>query len=181
MKPEEIEHPEIREVIYSDEKLLAVVHYVLHKTQYKTNVTENMLHKILYFIDFDFYEIYERSLMGESYLKTDDGPNSQHLETCLNSLQSDAKLELANSMFADSGPIRYLSFAEPDMKCLKKYEISHINSVLKDLVGFTGVYLAEYVQGDMPIIVAEEGEVLDYEFVFYREMPYAKNPPEDEL
>ena len=41
-----------------------VVLYVLDKVGDLPETGETVLHKLLYFIDFDFYEKYEESLMG---------------------------------------------------------------------------------------------------------------------
>ncbi len=43
--------------------------YVLNKVGCKYNVGETVLYKLLYFIDFDFYEKYEEQLIGATYVK----------------------------------------------------------------------------------------------------------------
>ncbi|NTW30226.1 MAG: helix-turn-helix domain-containing protein, partial [Candidatus Moranbacteria bacterium] len=49
------------------EKFKQVLLYVLEKTAGKPNVGMTVLYKLLYFIDFDYYEKYERQLMGLTY------------------------------------------------------------------------------------------------------------------
>jgi len=39
----------------------------LEKCGAKPNVGETMLYKLLYFVDFNYYELFESSLTGEAY------------------------------------------------------------------------------------------------------------------
>ena len=48
--------------------------YVLSKVGSKPNVGESVLYKLLYFIDFNYYEKYEEQLIGATYIKNHYGP-----------------------------------------------------------------------------------------------------------
>lgn len=54
-------HPRVNK-----KKLRAVILYLAQRVP---DLTEEKLHTLLYFIDFDFYEKYERSLTGLTYVK----------------------------------------------------------------------------------------------------------------
>jgi transcriptional regulator with XRE-family HTH domain len=56
------------------EKLREVLLYVLEKVGAKPNVGETVLYKLLYFIDFDYYEKYGQSITGLSYVRNHFGP-----------------------------------------------------------------------------------------------------------
>ena len=58
-----------------------VLLYLLNKVGGKPNVGETVLHKLLYFIDFDYYEKYEENLMGATYIKNHHGPTSVELQS----------------------------------------------------------------------------------------------------
>ena len=58
-----------------------VLLYVLIKVGGKPNVGETVLHKLLYFIDFDYYEKFEENLMGATYIKNHHGPTSVELQS----------------------------------------------------------------------------------------------------
>jgi len=51
------------------EKFLQVLLYILNKVGGKPNVGMTVLYKLLYFIDFDYYEKYKEQLMGLTYIK----------------------------------------------------------------------------------------------------------------
>ena len=57
------------------EKFQQVLLYILNKVGGKPNVGETVLHKLLYFIDFDYFEKYEENLMGTQYIKNHHGPH----------------------------------------------------------------------------------------------------------
>ena len=50
-------------------KFKEVLLYVLSKVGGKPNVGEAVIYKLLYFIDFDFYEKFEEQLIGATYIK----------------------------------------------------------------------------------------------------------------
>jgi len=65
------------------DKFKQVLLYVLDKVGGKPNVGETVLHKLLYFIDFDYYERFEETLMGATYIKNHHGPTCVELESIL--------------------------------------------------------------------------------------------------
>ena len=56
------------------EKFKEVLLYVLGKVGSLPNVGETVIYKLLYFIDFDYFEMYEEQLVGASYMKNHHGP-----------------------------------------------------------------------------------------------------------
>ena len=56
------------------EKFKEVLLYILNKVGSKPNIGETVIYKLLYFIDFDFYEKYEEQLIGATYIKNRYGP-----------------------------------------------------------------------------------------------------------
>ena len=64
------ESPDIRISIPENniEKFKQVFLYILSKVGAKPNVGQTVLYKLLYFIDFDYYELYEKQLIGLSYI-----------------------------------------------------------------------------------------------------------------
>ena len=57
--------------------------YIFQKAADKPNVGETVLHKLLYFIDFDHYEIHEEPLMGCRYVRNHYGPTVVGLDQWL--------------------------------------------------------------------------------------------------
>jgi hypothetical protein len=54
------------------EKFKQVILYILTKVGSKPNFDQTVLFHLLYFIDFDYYELYEEQLMGWKYIKSNE-------------------------------------------------------------------------------------------------------------
>ncbi|UCG42957.1 MAG: helix-turn-helix domain-containing protein, partial [candidate division WOR-3 bacterium] len=55
-------------------KFKEVLLYVLSRVGGKPHVGETVIYKLLYFIDFDYYEKYEEQLIGATYVRNKYGP-----------------------------------------------------------------------------------------------------------
>ena len=67
-------------------KLKDILLYVLEKCAGKPNVGETLLNKLLYFSDFNYYEIYEEHLSGAEYRKLPFGPVPQRINSIINQI-----------------------------------------------------------------------------------------------
>src|SRR3972149_4933590 len=56
------------------DKFREVLLYILGKIGSRPNIGETVIYKLLYFIDFDYYEKYEEQLIGATYIKNNYGP-----------------------------------------------------------------------------------------------------------
>ncbi len=74
-------------------KFRAVLIYILKTVGGKTNVGMTVLYKLLYFIDFDYYEKYEEQLMGLVYLKNQLGPTPLLFEGFIEEMLKNVELK----------------------------------------------------------------------------------------
>src|SRR3990167_8021256 len=56
------------------QKFKQVLLYILAKIGGKPNIGQTVLYKLLYFIDFDYYEKFDEQLIGAKYIKNTHGP-----------------------------------------------------------------------------------------------------------
>jgi len=66
-----------------------------------------------------------------------------------------------------------LPLREPYLNKLKANEIKVIDEVLEKLSDMNAKEISEYSHNDVPWLVCEDGEIIDYESVFYRTPPYS--------
>ena len=59
-------------------KFKNILLYILERYAGKPNVRETILSKLLYFSDFNYYELYNEHLTGSKYLKLPYGPVTQN-------------------------------------------------------------------------------------------------------
>jgi len=152
------------------DKFRQILIHILRKCGGKPNVGMTVLYKLLYFIDFDYYEKYEEQLMGLVYIKNTHGPTPYYFADLIGELKSQGIIEEVKSKFYKYPQTKYLinPKVEPDLSILNGREIEHIEVEIERLSDLTATRLSELSHKDVPWISAEEGKPLDYEAVFYR-------------
>lgn len=163
------------------DKFKQVLLYVLVKIGGKPNIGETVLHKLLYFIDFDYYEKFEESLMGATYIKNHHGPTSIELGAIIDDMQKNGEVEAVNSRYFKYDQKKYLPLKRPNLNKLSAREIEHIDEVLARLSDKNAKEIEKYSHEDIPWKTAEDGQPLSYESVFYRDERYSVRNYEDEL
>lgn len=149
-------------------KFKEVLLYVLEKVGSKSNVGMTVLYKLLYFIDFDYYEKFEEQLVGATYIKNHFGPTPVEFKKIVELMELKGELETVKSKYFLHEQTKYLPRREPDISVLNAKEIKHIDEVLSRLSDKSATELSEYSHKDVPWITAEDGRPLSYESVFYR-------------
>lgn len=152
------------------DKFRQVLLYILKKVGGKPNVGMTVLYKLLYFIDFDYYEKYEDQLMGLAYLKNHHGPTPLLFERLIGDMVKNGEVEIIKSKFYRFPQTKYLMNpeVEPDLSVLNGREQEHIDWELRRLSDLTATQLSDLSHKDVPWISAVDGKPLDYESVFYR-------------
>ncbi len=149
-------------------KFKEVLLYVLEKVGSKSNVGMTVLYKLLYFIDFDYYEKFEEQLVGATYIKNNFGPTPVEFKKIVELMESKGELETVKSKYFLHEQTKYLPRREADISVLNAREIKHIDEVLSRLSDKSATELSDYSHKDVPWITAEDGRPLSYESVFYR-------------
>jgi transcriptional regulator with XRE-family HTH domain len=154
------------------EKFKEVLLYILNKIGSKANVGETVIYKLLYFIDFDYYEKYEEQLIGASYIKNKYGPTPVEFAKLVKKMVKEGEIEKVDSDYYSYPQTKYLPRRKPDLKKLSAPEIGVIDEVLNRLSDMNAAQISEYSHGDIPWLTTEDEEPIDYELVFYRNPPY---------
>lgn len=154
------------------EKFKEVLLYILNKIGSKENVGETVIYKLLYFIDFDYYEKYEVQLIGATYQKNKYGPTPMEFKKIVENMM-DKEITKFKGKFFQYPQTKYLPLRKPDLTKLKANEIKLIDDVLNKLSDMSGKEISEYSHNDVPWLTTEDGEVIEYESVFYRTPPYS--------
>lgn len=162
-------------------KFKQVLLYVLNKVGGKPNVGETVLHKLLYFIDFDYYEKFEENLMGATYIKNHHGPTSVELGAIIKEMQEQGEIEAVKSQYFKYLQRKYLPRKRPNLDILSAREVEHIDDVLARLSDKNATEIENYSHEDIPWKSAQDGKPLSYESVFYRDERYSVRNYGDEL
>lgn len=164
------------------EKLRQVLLYVLSKVGAKPNVGETVLYKLLYFIDFDYYEKNGKSITGLTYIHNKFGPSPVNdFRAVVDDMRAHDELEVIETKFFKNTQKKYLPHAQAKLGVLSAEEVKHIDITLARLGDKTATELSTLSHYDTPWVVARQGKPLDYRDTFYRTNLTAVTEPEDEL
>ena len=155
------------------EKFREVLLYLLARVGAKPNIGETVLYKLLYFIDFDYYEKYEEQLIGATYQRNHFGPTPMEFGALVESMEQNRELVRVQQPYFDFTQKKYLPLRDPDLSKLNARELELINDVIGRLADMSARQISEYSHKDVPWATTPEGEVIPYEAVFYRSPEYS--------
>jgi len=150
-------------------KLQSVLLYVLSKVGAKPNVGETVLYKLLYFIDFDYYEKNGRSITGLCYVKNHYGPTPAHeFALLVRTMREQGELDVVETPYFFHVQKKYLPVKHANLNNLSADEVKHIDAELERLADKSASELSDLSHKDMPWIAAELGKHIDYQLAMYR-------------
>ena len=132
---------------FMEEKFKMVLHYIIYKCGFKNTVGRTVLHKLLYFSDFNHYELYNESITNESYRKMERGPVPIHFEEAISQLVDEGKVRLGKRKLPCGKTMnRYFAVEAPEIE-LNQDELDVIDQVIKYLSHMNGKQIGEVTTG----------------------------------
>jgi transcriptional regulator with XRE-family HTH domain len=162
-------------------KFKNVLLYILERCAGKPNVGEAVLYKLLYFSDFNYYELYEEHLTGAKYRKLPYGPVPQKLDTIINQMLEHGQIQRIKTVYFNKMQTRYIPLTKPDLTELRASEKEVIDKVIEQFSDWSAAAISNYSHKDMPWLASKEGEVINYELAFYRDAPFSVRNYGDEI
>jgi transcriptional regulator with XRE-family HTH domain len=166
---------------FDPKKLKNVILYILERCAGKPNVGETVLYKLLYFIDFDSFEINNQPISGLDYVHLQYGPvpvANQYLSV-IEKMKTDQELRIITQEYYGLKIKRYINLISYDIDSLCPKEIKVIDDVIGSLSNMSASQIEEYSHGDAPWQLTGDKEVISYNLVFERQTPYAKRNLDD--
>ena len=155
------------------EKFKNVLLYILENCAGKPNVGETLLYKLLYFSDFNYYELYEEHLSGATYRKLPFGPVPKNLDTIIKTMIDEGELQRIKTEYHSYPQTRYLPLRKADLTKLKASEKEVIDKVIDQFSDWSAKAISDYSHKDIPWMASKDGKEINYELVFYREAPFS--------
>lgn len=165
------------------EKLRQVLLYVLEKVGAKPNVGETVLYKLLYFIDFDYYEKYGQSITGLTYVRNHFGPTPKAamFNGVVDAMKNADELDVAETKYFNHNQRKYLPNTRAALDKLSGRELIHIDAELSRLGDKSAGELSELSHQDTPWLAAKDNQPIDYQLARYRTSETSVKEPEDEV
>ena len=162
------------------DKFKNVLLYILEKCAGKPNVGVTFLYKLLYFSDFDYYELYEEHLTGAKYKKMPYGPVPQKFDTITEQMRGEEMLKQVEAQYHDHPQTYYFPLKKANLEKLKASEIEIIDRVIKSMSDWSDTEIKNYSLKDLPCEVTDEDNYISYELVFYRESSHTVRDYEED-
>lgn len=155
--------------VLNPEKLREVLLYVTEKVGAKPNIGEAALYRLLYFIDFYYYEKTGQSITGLTYIRNHFGPvPARDFANVVEEMKVAKELEVIETKNFKNKQKKYLPLKFAKLQAFRADELRHIDETLAHVAGKTADELSALAQNDRPWLVAQPDEPIAYEQVFQR-------------
>jgi uncharacterized phage-associated protein len=156
--------------MFKEDKFKETVLFLLSLYPDKSIKGKKKLAKLLYFIDFNFFEAYEKSVTGASYRAWPMGPVPQELDEMLKDLgKSDLDITTRPTGLDNDVVVFKLKKDKGiKQKLLSTQEQKIIQKVFKDYGAMSGKLLETITHSEAPYNAVAPGEHIPYELAFYR-------------
>lgn len=127
------------------------------------------LMKLLYYLDFDFFEKNGRSVTGDEYLRFENGPVPRMAEKILKQMEG-RDIKISKRKIADGyrDQLHVEALTAFDVGVFEKEEILLLEELASKWERFSGAEMKNATHGEAPWIATAPNEVIDYNLVLYR-------------
>lgn len=156
-------------MIHNKKKYQTLILYICRKLGGELR-GKKKLAKLLYFIDFDSYEKYHKSVTGDLYKALPMGPVPDSLNRISDQMQQDNMLTIEHVAEYD-GYIPTETFTcliEPDMTLISDEEKKIIDRAIKRYGHLSGKQLQDLSHAEAPYVATKAMDHIPYEFAYYR-------------
>jgi len=160
-------------------KFKEVLLYILERIGARPNIGEAVICKLLYFIDFDYYEKYEEQLIGAKYIKNHHGPTPVAFPEIVKEMEQDGDLVRVEKKYFQYDQKKYLPRRKGDLSNFTVREKDLIDEEIERFKDYNAARMKEYSHQDVPWIGTKNSKIIDYEAVFYRTPGYSVRQYDD--
>ena len=152
----------------NEKKYKNVVLFFAKKVQNGTLGKLKMM-KLLYFLEFDFFEKYGKSVTGDLYLRFENGPIPQMAEKILKEMNG-KDIKITKRKIADgyNDQQHIESLKDFDMNLFTKEELMMMEEVADKWEKFSGSEMKMATHGEAPWIATKPNDIIDYNLAYYR-------------
>ncbi len=125
--------------------------------------------KLLYYLDFDFFEKYGNSVTGDEYLRFEHGPVPHMAKKMLDEMDGkEIRITRRKVGNAPNDQQHIEALTDFDVNVFTKEELLMLEEVADKWEKFTGAEMKSASHGEAPWIATKPNEVIDYNLAYYR-------------
>ncbi len=152
---------------YSSEKMQHVILFFLERIN-NVHLGRTKLMKLLYYVDFDHYEMHGKSVTGAVYCKLPHGPVPQQAMKLIQTMASEKLVQEVKVKRADYAQHRLIARTKFDPSLFSGEEIHTLDRVAKEWEYCPGSEIEAASHAEAPWAATKAGKVIDYELARYR-------------
>lgn len=125
--------------------------------------------KLLYFLDFDYFEKYGQSISGDEYLRFDNGPIPRMAERILKEMNGkDIKIVKRKIGLGYNDQQHIEPLKDFDVSLFSKEELLMMEDTAGKWEKLSGTEMKNASHGEAPWIATKPNNVIDYNLAYYR-------------
>ncbi len=125
--------------------------------------------KLLYYLDFDFFEKYGTSVTGDEYLRFENGPVPRMGEKMLKTMNGKEIKITRRTIGGNYKDQLHIEAAKDfDVSVFTKEELLMLEEIASKWEKLTGTEMKSATHGEAPWIATKPDEVIDYNLAYYR-------------
>jgi len=163
------------------EKFKEVLLYILERIGARPNIGEGVVCKLMYFIDFDFYEKFEEQIIGAKYIKNHFGPTPAAFPEIVKEMEKDGDLISVVKKYFQHDQKKYLPLRKANLSNFSAHEKDLIDWEIERFKDFNATKIKKYSHKDVPWIGTDDLQSIDYEAVFSRTDEFSVRQYNDEI
>jgi len=160
-----------KRVDFNYKKLREAILYLLAHSPDYTIEGKKKLAKLLYFVDFNCFEAFEKPITGATYRALQMGPFPEELNEILSKLEGkELKITKKTTGLPNDTCVYSLNLEPKDISFenLSKQEVQILDKVINDYSKLSGNDLGKITHSEAPYNAVAQGEYIPYELSFYR-------------
>jgi uncharacterized phage-associated protein len=130
-------------------------------------------YKLLYFLDFDYFEAYDKPFIGETYKALPMGPAPSYFDCLALELKREGYIDIEKKKWSEKYENETVIYKpKREMKYSFTTEEKKMLDRIVDLYGKrTGKQLEDLSHCQAPFKAVKQGDIIPYEFSMYRDTP----------
>lgn len=147
--------------------------YILSKVWAKYNVGKVVLYKLLYFAEFDYYELYNLHIAGYPFIKLPMWPAPRSFDSLIKEMKSDNQIISVIAPCHSYYQQRYIPNTAVDDTRFSHQIKQIIDEVLQLYSDYNASEISDKSHEDKPRQITQDMNMINYDLVRFREYPYS--------
>lgn len=154
----------------NEEKYRNAILYFTSKIGNGSVCGKKKIYKLFYYLDFDFFEKYDKPITGDVYHRLQMGPAPSYFDAIALDLNKEGLLSITQkrTCLGYNDTIVYKATKGPNMDVFNSNETAMLRRIVSKYGDKTGKELEILTHKEAPYLAVQDGEEIPFELSYYR-------------